>query len=74
MAYVVIWCDLIGRIHIKSYVYRRCAEKFAVSLLLNSRAADDDVRVVTFDGRRAVKTSKSRVSDCSTWNILRGVI
>lgn len=53
--YIVVWCDLIGRFHTKTYIYRRCAEKFCVGLVVSGRALDGDVRLASMRGRHYVK-------------------
>lgn len=61
-SFVVLWVSLSGRFRTKSYIYRRCAEKFAEHLVLSGLAVDSDVRLVTFKGRKMVKAERSRTA------------
>lgn len=49
---VVVWCDFFGRLRFKSYLYLRCAEKFAVKLLSEGDYQGKITVEVFKDGKR----------------------
>lgn len=59
-SYVVIWLDFLGRFRCKQYVYRACAEKFAVKLIVSNTANSAGVRLATLQGNRLIKSQNSR--------------
>lgn len=61
-SYVVIWQDLRGRVRFKGYVYRACAEKFAVSVARNSFHIGR-VRIEYFNGFARTSSKISRVDN-----------
>lgn len=56
---VVIWIDFLGRLRTRSYLYPRCARKFAVKLLTEGDY-QGEIRVETFEGGKRISRKISK--------------